>query len=52
VTKILNRFENRIKIDGAVLDLIPTLKSMRVSDLIAKAEGLKKMPIAKSESFG
>jgi hypothetical protein len=44
VTKILNRFENRIRIDGAVFR--PNLflyEGMRISDLIAKAEGLKKM---------
>ena len=43
VTKILNRFENRIKIDGAVFrpDTYSFYQGMRVSDLIAKAEGLK-----------
>ncbi|RTY91109.1 sugar transporter [Flavobacterium sp. RSP46] len=43
VTKILNRFENRIKIDGAVFrpDTYSFYEGMRVSDLIAKAEGLK-----------
>jgi hypothetical protein len=42
VTKILNRFVNRIKIEGAVFDLIPTFyEGMRISDLILKADGLK-----------
>ncbi|TDE51312.1 SLBB domain-containing protein [Flavobacterium sp. GT3P67] len=43
VTKILNRFENRIKIDGAVFrpDTYSFYEGMRISDLIAKAEGLK-----------
>jgi protein involved in polysaccharide export with SLBB domain len=43
VTKILNRFENRIKIDGAVFrpDYYSYNEGMRVSDLIARAEGLK-----------
>ncbi|HEY4616948.1 MAG TPA: SLBB domain-containing protein, partial [Flavobacterium sp.] len=43
VSKILNRFENRIKIDGAVFrpDTYSFYEGMRVSDLIAKADGLK-----------
>lgn len=43
VTKILNRFENRIKIEGAVFrpDTYSFYKGMRVSDLIAQADGLK-----------
>ncbi|SEO50472.1 protein involved in polysaccharide export, contains SLBB domain of the beta-grasp fold [Flavobacterium sp. CF108] len=43
VTKILNRFENRIKIDGAVFrpDYYSFSEGMRVSDIIARAEGLK-----------
>lgn len=43
VSKILNRFENRIKIDGAVFrpDTYSFYQGMRISDLIAKAEGLK-----------
>ncbi|WP_291285072.1 SLBB domain-containing protein [Flavobacterium sp.] len=43
VTKILNRFENRIKIDGAVFrpDYYSFNEGMRVSDLITRAEGLK-----------
>nr|WP_294925911.1 SLBB domain-containing protein [uncultured Flavobacterium sp.] len=43
VTKILNRFENRIKIEGAVFrpDYYSYNEGMRVSDLIARAEGLK-----------
>jgi protein involved in polysaccharide export with SLBB domain len=43
VTKILNRFENRIRIDGAVFrpDTYSFYEGMRISDLIAKANGLK-----------
>ena len=43
VTKILNRFENRIKIEGAVFrpDIYSFYEGMRVSDLIALADGLK-----------
>jgi protein involved in polysaccharide export with SLBB domain len=43
VTKILDRFENRIKIEGAVFrpDYYSFNEGMRVSDLIARAEGLK-----------
>jgi protein involved in polysaccharide export with SLBB domain len=43
VTKILNRFENRIIIEGAVFrpDTYSFYEGMRVSDLIAKADGLK-----------
>jgi protein involved in polysaccharide export with SLBB domain len=43
VSKILNRFENRIKIDGAVFrpDTYSFYEGMRISDLIAKADGLK-----------
>ncbi len=43
VTKILNRFENRIKIEGAVFrpDYYSFSEGMRVSDLITRAEGLK-----------
>jgi protein involved in polysaccharide export with SLBB domain len=43
VSKILNRFENRIKIDGAVFrpDTYSFYQGMRISDLISKAEGLK-----------
>lgn len=43
VTKILNRFENRIKIEGAVFrpDYYSFNEGMRVSDLITRAEGLK-----------
>jgi protein involved in polysaccharide export with SLBB domain len=43
VSKILNRFENRIKIDGAVFrpDVYSFYEGMRISDLIKKAEGLK-----------
>jgi protein involved in polysaccharide export with SLBB domain len=43
ITKILNRFENRIKIEGAVFrpDTYSFYEGMRVSDLIAKADGLK-----------
>lgn len=43
VSKILNRFENRIKIEGAVFrpDTYSFYEGMRISDLIAKADGLK-----------
>ena len=43
VTKILNRFENRIKIQGAVFrpDFYSFTEGMKVSDVIARAEGLK-----------
>lgn len=43
VTKILNRFENRIKIEGAVFrpDYYSYSEGMRISDLIIRAEGLK-----------
>lgn len=42
ITKILNRFENRIKIEGAVFrpDYYSYSEGMRISDLIARAEGL------------
>jgi len=43
VTKILNRFENRIKIEGAVFrpNFYSFTEGMRISDLINQAEGLK-----------
>lgn len=43
VTKILNRFENRIKIEGAVFrpDTYSFYEGMRVLDLIKQADGLK-----------
>lgn len=43
VTKILNRFENRIKIEGAIFrpDYYSFNEGMRISDLITRAEGLK-----------
>ena len=43
VSKILNRFENRIKIEGAVFrpDIYSFYEGMRVSDLISQADGLK-----------
>jgi protein involved in polysaccharide export with SLBB domain len=43
VSKILNRFENRIKIVGAVFrpNTYSFYEGMRVSDLIAQADGLK-----------
>ncbi len=43
VTRILNRFENRIKIEGAVFrpDYYSYQEGMRISDLITRAEGLK-----------
>ena len=43
VSKILSRFENRIKIEGAVFrpDTYSFYDGMRISDLISKADGLK-----------
>ncbi|WP_433833741.1 SLBB domain-containing protein [Flavobacterium anhuiense] len=43
ITKILNRFENRIKIEGAVFrpNYYSFTEGMRISDLITRAEGLK-----------
>ena len=43
VAKILNRFENRIKIFGAVFrpDTYSFYEGMKISDLIQKADGLK-----------
>ncbi|RVT75838.1 sugar transporter [Flavobacterium sufflavum] len=43
VSKILNRFENRIKIDGAVFrpNTYSYYEGMRISDLVSKADGLK-----------
>ncbi len=43
VTKILNRFENRIKIEGAVFrpNTYSFYDGMRIADLVAKADGLK-----------
>lgn len=43
VTKILDRFENRITIEGAVFrpDFYSFTEGMHVSDLIAQAEGIK-----------
>jgi protein involved in polysaccharide export with SLBB domain len=43
VSKILNRFENRIQIVGAVFrpDIYSFYEGMRVSDLIQQADGLK-----------
>ncbi|MFV8357462.1 SLBB domain-containing protein [Flavobacterium sp. XS1P32] len=43
VSKILNRFENRISIAGAVFrpDTYSFYEGMRISDLIRKADGLK-----------
>ena len=43
VTKILNRFENRIKIEGAVFrpDTYSYYNGMRIADLVAQADGLK-----------
>jgi protein involved in polysaccharide export with SLBB domain len=43
VTKILNRFENRIKIEGAVFrpNYYSYNEGMRISDLVTRAEGLK-----------
>lgn len=43
VSKILNRFENRITIEGAVFrpNIYSFYEGMRISDLISQAEGLK-----------
>jgi protein involved in polysaccharide export with SLBB domain len=43
VAKILNRFENRIQIEGAVFrpDFYSFTEGMRMSELITRAEGLK-----------
>lgn len=43
VTKILNRFENRIRIEGAVFrpNTYSFYEGMRISDLVAQADGLK-----------
>ena len=43
VSKILNRFENRIKIEGAVFrpNTYSFYEGMRISDLVRKADGLK-----------
>ncbi|MDD5149983.1 MAG: SLBB domain-containing protein [Flavobacterium sp.] len=43
VSKILNRFENRIKIEGAVFrpDTYSFYEGMKISDLVAQADGLK-----------
>lgn len=43
VSKIINRFQNRIKIEGAVFrpNIYSFTEGMRVSDLIQQAEGLK-----------
>lgn len=43
VAKILNRFENRIQIEGAVFrpDFYSFTEGMRISELIIRAEGLK-----------
>ena len=42
VSKILNRFENRIKIEGAVFrpDTYSFYEGMRISDLLSQADGL------------
>jgi protein involved in polysaccharide export with SLBB domain len=43
ITRILNRFENRIAIEGAVFrpDVYSFYEGMRIYDLVLKAEGLK-----------
>jgi protein involved in polysaccharide export with SLBB domain len=43
VSKILNRFENRIKIEGAVFrpNMYSFYDGMRISDLVNQADGLK-----------
>ncbi|AWG21420.1 sugar transporter [Flavobacterium faecale] len=49
ITKILNRFENRIEVRGAVFrpDTYSFYEGMRISNLIAKADGLKEDAYAK-----
>ncbi|MCG9793935.1 SLBB domain-containing protein [Flavobacterium algicola] len=49
VSKILNRFENRIEIKGAVFrpNVYSFYEGMRISNLIAKADGLKEDAYAK-----
>ncbi|MBC7888545.1 MAG: SLBB domain-containing protein [Ferruginibacter sp.] len=43
ISEILNRFENRVKIDGAVFrpEIYSFYEGMRISDLINQADGLK-----------
>ena len=43
VSKILNRYQNRVKLTGAVYrpDTYQLVEGMRISDLIKKADGLK-----------
>ena len=43
ISRILNRFENRIKIEGAVFrpSTYSFYEGMRIADLVAKADGLK-----------
>ena len=43
ITKILDRFQNRVKLSGAVFrpDVYELTEGMRISDLIQKADGLK-----------
>ncbi|WP_306353562.1 SLBB domain-containing protein [Flavobacterium sp. '19STA2R22 D10 B1'] len=43
ISRILSRYENRIKIEGAVFrpDVYSFYEGMRISDLITQAEGLK-----------
>ena len=43
VSAILNRFENRVKIEGAVFrpEIYSFYEGMHISDLVAQAEGLK-----------
>jgi cell division protein YceG involved in septum cleavage len=53
VTKILNRFVNRIKIEGAVFrpDTYAFYEGMRISDLILKADGQRKTPITREREL-
>ena len=43
ISKILDRFQNRVKLSGAVFrpDFYELIEGMRISDLIQKADGLK-----------
>lgn len=49
VSRILNRYSNRVKIQGAVFrpDIYSFNEGMRIKDLIAKADGLKEDAYAK-----
>jgi len=50
ISKILNRFQNRVKLTGAVYrpDTYQLVEGMRIADLIKKGEGLKEDAFANS----